>query len=356
MDNKENAITLKQLTTFAISAQIGLGILTLPSTLAKKMGHDGWIAVALSGCIIVILITFIILLMNKYQNSSILDINILLYGKYLGMFFNFIFVCYLLFITGLGNRFFAEVIRIIVLNQTPVLVIGALVSIPTIYQTTKGLKVICRFATLLLLAHILLILTFLLVLKNVRFTYLLPIGESGFFAITKNITYAFYSFLGIELITIFYPNVTNKKNAAKHIIAGSIYVTIIYIIIIIFSTALFGENKLKMLIFPMYSIEQSIKVPILERLDIFFIGFWFPIMAGSVRSYFFSSYYCLSEIFKTRRKELLIPIVFIISLSIGRIPKSLEDIFTYMNHLGLLGTANILLMVFSFFVSLVKRR
>ncbi|KAJ50257.1 spore germination protein (amino acid permease) [Clostridium tetanomorphum] len=356
MDNKENIITLKQLTIFSISAQIGLGVLTLPSTLAKKIGHDGWIAVALSGCMIIILVTFIILLMNRYQNRSILDINVLLYGKYWGMFFNFIFICYLLFITGLGNRFFAEVIRIIVLNQTPVIIIGALVSIPTIYQTAKGLKVICRFATLLLLTHILLISTFLLVMKNARFTYLLPIGESGFLAIAKDITYAFYSFLGVELITIFYPNVTDKKSTLKHIITGITYVSVIYIIIVIFSTALFGENKLKMLVFPMYNIEQSIKVPILERLDIFFIVFWFPIMAGSVRSYFFSSYYCLSKIFKTRRKKLLIAIVFIIALSIGRIPKNIEEISIYMNYLGLLGTANILLMVFSFFISLVKRR
>lgn len=356
MVDKRHEITLKQLTIFGISAQIGLGILTLPSNLAKKTGHDGWLVVAAAGCIMLLLAIFIALLINRHPNSSILDINILLYGKYFGMFFNLAFICYILFTTSLSSRLFAEMIKISVLNQTPLIVISLFIFIPTVYQVSKGLKVICRFASLLILAHITLILTFLLIVRDARVTYLMPVAKSGIITIFKNIPYAFFSFLGIELITIFYPNVTNKNNVVKYVTIESIYIAIFYIIVVAFTTALFGENKLKMIIFAMYSVERAIKVPILERLDVFFIAFWFPIMAGSVRSYFFSSYYCIAKLFKIRKEKLLIAIVFVVVIIIGRIPKNLEDIFTYMNYAALLGAANILFIAFSLFISLIRRR
>lgn len=348
-------ITSTQLMSFIISSQIGLGIITLPSTLAKKVGHDGWISVLLIG-ILVLGVTFLMTkLLDRFPDKSILDINIFLYGKAIGTLLNLMFIFYLLMSTGISSRIFSEIVSIIILKETPQLIAALVIMAPTFYFTAKGLKVICRFANLLYVGHILMIATFLLIIKYIRLTYLQPVLQTGFLKVLKSTPCTIYSFLGFELIAIFYPNVTNKAHTRKPLMLGSVYVTIYFVIITAFSILLFGEIKLKTLVFPIFNIEQAIRVPIIERLDLFFIMFWFPTMEASVRTYFFSSYYCLIKVFPIQRKKVFIAVVIGIVLIIGRIPRHFEDLSRYTDYNAMFAMINIGIMLLSFLVSFIKK-
>lgn len=355
MTGKINQISSWQLVSFIISSQIGLGILTLPSILAKKVGHDGWIPVLLSGMAVLFLVIPIIGLLKRFPGKSILDINVLVYGKIIGMLLNLLLVAYLIFSTGISTRIFVELINIIVLKETPKIVISLLIISPTFYFTVKGLKVVCRFANLLYLAHVLMLLTFLLILRNVRFTYLLPVAKPGFLELIKAMPCTAYSFLGFELAAIFYPNVINKEHTMKHIIIGIIYTAIFFTLITVVPVLLFGEDKLKLLVFPIFNIEQAIRVPVIERLDLFFIIFWFATMAASVRTYFFSSFYCVLKLFNIQRKKLLIFSIILITLIVGRIPPNFESLYAYMDYCAILGMANVGVILISLLISLAKK-
>jgi len=189
MKNKKNEITSAQLVGFTISGQIGLGSLFLPSILAGKVGHDGWISTILSGFLCIIITILIMLLLKRYSNKTIFDINFLLFGKVIGYFLNISFVLYLLFICGITIRLFEETINIIVLKYTPPVVITLLILIPTIYATSKGLKVVCKFSLLIYVAYLLVIVSFFLNFHNTRVTYLLPVGKAGIIPIIKSILY-----------------------------------------------------------------------------------------------------------------------------------------------------------------------
>ncbi|MDT8717994.1 GerAB/ArcD/ProY family transporter [Clostridium sp. 19966] len=356
MSEKLNQITSKQLISFIISSQIGLGIITLPSILAKEIGHDGWISVLLSGLAAIMIIFPIMKLLNRFPGKSILDINTILYGKIIGSILNLIFIIYLLASAGISSRSFGELINIIILQDTPQLVSYLLIMSPTLYFAAKGLKVICRFDNLLYFAHILIILPLLLVIKHVRFTYLQPVLQPGFLEVIKAVPCTIYSFLGFELITIFYPNVTNKEHTKRHVISGIAYVMMYFIIITAFSVLLFGEDKLKLIVFPIFYIEEATRVPIIERLDLFFIMVWVPTMAASVRAYFFSSYYCLTKVFHVERTKMLIAIVMIITVIIGRIPRNFESLFDYMGYNSVFGMINIGIILLSFLISCTKKR
>src|SRR4051794_11483929 len=106
--DKRHDITSNQLMIYGISAQVGTGILLLPSSLAAEEGHDGWISTLLTGILSILLIIIIMELLKRCSNKSIYEINNLLYGKYLGWFLSFIIFLYLCFATIINLRVLVE--------------------------------------------------------------------------------------------------------------------------------------------------------------------------------------------------------------------------------------------------------
>ncbi|MCH5138912.1 GerAB/ArcD/ProY family transporter [Clostridiaceae bacterium UIB06] len=355
MNDTKNDITSFQLMAFTIAGSVGIGILSLPSILAKEIGHDGWIATLATGLVCLIVIVIIMLLLRKYANKSILQINFLVYGKIIGFILNIFFIVYLLFITGITVRFFVEVTQIIILKFTPVLVTTVFILGPIVYSVSKGLKVTAKLNVLIAGAYFLLLLTFLLVIHRLKFTYIMPIGKAGFLPIIKCMKTAVYSYLGFELAPLIYPNVKDKDKAFKYMILSTAITTMLFVITVLISTMLFGEVKLSIIVFPIYSIEQSITVPVIERLDTIFILFWYPTMAGTILSYFFSSYYSIYTLFNIKRKKMLLLVITIIEILISRIPKNFEALNKYSTYSGNLGAIVIGTIIITFFISLFKK-
>lgn len=356
MNNSKHEITSVQLMAFIVSGQIGIGILTLPSILAQKVGHDGWISIICAGGICLFEGLLITRLLKSYSDKTIFEINNIVYGKILGTLLNFSYVLYLLFITGVTLRVFEEAVNIIILKLTPPLVITLLVLLSTIYGISKGLKVISRFAVMLLFSYTILIITLLLVIKYTRYTYLLPIGKAGIMNIIQGIKISSYSFLGYELTAFIYPNIKDKEKVPKYMIAALIFTTIYYSLSVIVSIMVFGENKLSMLVFPVYNIEQAIEVPVIERLDTLYILFWFPTMAASVRAYLFSAYNSISIFFNVEKGKTLLFIVVVIEIIISRIPKNFESTYAYSEYSGTIGMIVVALIIITFFISVFRKK
>lgn len=352
MNEKKNEITSIHLMGFVVAGQIGIGILTLPSLFAQKAGHDGWILTLLAGVICLILVMPVMLLLKRYKNKHIYEINILIYGKFLGYVFNLIILLYLLFITGITLRIFSEAVNIIMLRLTPPIVITVLILTPSVYATIKELKVICRFDIFIFSAYFILIASLFLVFHNLRVTYILPIGEAGFKEIVKSIPSAVYSFLGFELSAIVYPYIKDKEKSIKCISAGIIFTTLFYAFLSVVATMLYGETKLKMLSIPIYSIYQSVAVPVIERLDTVFILFWFPTMGSTIRSYLFSTCCSAFKIFRINRWKPLVFLIAAVEIFISRIPKNYESALKYTTYSGIFGIIVVVFIIITYFISL----
>lgn len=356
MIDRRNKISSIQLMIFIIGAQIGIGILDLPYRLAKNVGHDGWISVLLTGFLTGAASLIILRLLDRYKDKSIYEINRYLYGKYIGVLFNIIILLYLILAVSLGSRLLVEMVKMTVLKLTPPLVLSSFIIIPTVYLVWSGLKPVCRFASLILIMIVLIFLLFLLIGKFIRLTFIMPVGEAGINKIMGGIFTSFFAFLGFELIAVVYPNVTDKQNASKHITIGSIITTLFYTLFTLLTTGFFGENMLKHLIFPLYSLTRSYRAPVLERIDLYFIALWVPAMAISLRAYFYSTYDSINKMFNIKRKTLSILIFTIAAILIGRIPKDLVELYEYLNILSLSGIGVAVFIIMSYIVSLINKR
>ncbi|MCM0650727.1 spore germination protein [Clostridium swellfunianum] len=356
MNDSRHDITSTQLMALLVSAEIGAGIVTLPSILAQKVGHDGWISIIITGFLCIAVGLIIMNLLKSYSDKTIFQINDIIYGKILGFILNFSFLLYLVFIAGMTLRVFMEIVNIIVLKLTPPLVITVIISISTVYGVAKGLKVIARFSVMLYFSYFIMILTLLMAIKYTRYTYLLPVGYAGLSNIANGVKISAYSFLGFELVAVIYPNIKNKDKAATYMCLSIAITTLYYVMAVVVTTAMFGETKLAMLVFPIYNLEQSLNIPVIERFDIFYIMFWFPTIASSVRAYFFSAYYGITKVFKIRMKKLLIFALAVAVIAISRVPRNFEAMYDYLKFGGNLGIFLIFIINITFLISFVKRR
>ncbi|MHC1681997.1 MAG: GerAB/ArcD/ProY family transporter [Clostridiaceae bacterium] len=330
MNDTNNLITSKQLMSFIISAQIGFGVLSLPSDLAQFLGHDGWISLLMSGIIILLISSLLMVLLKRFKDKSIFKINKIAFGKILGSIFNIILIIHLIFLTTVGIRSFSEILSVVILKSTPQIATVISILIPTMYMTSKGLKVICRYTSSLYISYIALILLLLLSKNKFIYTFLLPVNEIGFPTLIKFYYVPFFSFIGYNLAAIIHNNVRDKENSTKYMIFAQIFVVIFFLVITILITLVFGENKLKIMILPVFTAIQALHMPVIEHLDTIFILFWFPTMASSFNCFYFCSYYSLMKAFNLRNKNLVLCLLSVIILFISRIPKNYFHLMFYI--------------------------
>lgn len=356
MVERKHMITSNQLRTFVISAQVGIGILVLPSKLAGDTGHDGWISIVLAGIISISAAIIIVKLLQLYNDKSIYEINKVIFGVYVGNTINYLILFYLLFATAIGIRIFASVINITILRLTPPIILSIYVLIPTLYLMWYGLKPICRFANLIYLIMFIIIIFFLLISKYLRLTLLLPVGDAGLYQIIKGVFPSMFALLGFELTAIIYPNITDKNRVLKNVIWANV-ISVIYILLnVLVITSLFSETMTSNLVFPFFTLARSYKAPIFERIDMYFIALWFPAMAISLRAYFFSTHYSINKIFNIKKTTLSLIILTICSVLLSRIPKDFNEVNTYSDILNIIGLGFITYIIICYFIAVISKK
>ena len=355
MDKRENNITSSQLMGLIISIQIGTGILSLPASLSTVCGHDGWILMLVYGILITAVIFFIIKLMNRYNNKSIYGINKLLYGKYLGSLLNLLIVLYLWYSACLSLRSYTNVVHVDLLRSTPTLVLCIFMIMPTYYLTWYGLKYVVRFASMKYFSLSFCCILFLLVFKDLRLNFLMPIGESGIEGIKASFSPCIYAFLGYEIISVIYPEITNKKKAMKYAIGSNIITTIFYILLLLVVTSFFGEEMLKKSMFPTIALSRAYRAPIIERMDVLFIAIWLPAMAMTTRGYFCIAYYSINKLLNLKKKGIYLFIFTSITILLSNVPKSMSNIEIYSNGMMIAGTIFSIFLVVCYLFSFIRK-
>ena len=174
-----NTFTARQMALFLVSAQVGLGMIVLPSTLAQKLGHDGWLAVLLTGALSTAVALPLGLLVRRHGGKSIYEINRALFGRIAGTVLNVALLVYLNFLTIMAIRLFTEFIQLYQLGFTPAIAAAVLVIAPTYYVVSQGLQPLSRFSVFLLVVLAAIVALSFLVHGDIRTSFLRPVGAAG---------------------------------------------------------------------------------------------------------------------------------------------------------------------------------
>lgn len=350
----KNDITSKQFFVFIVTSQIGTGIITLPNQLAGKVGHDGWIPTLIGGIICSLLILVQLLLLKKYKDKCIIEINKKLYGKIIGQIFNLFLIVYVFYGSCIILRRIGDIISSEVLKATPSLVAGLFTMIPSLYLLYYGLTPICRVANEVFFIITITILMYIISLGNMDFMALLPIGEMGIMPILKTIDITIYTYIGFELIVFIYPCIKDKENAIKYGELAVLSVTIFFTLTVAVLTGVFGENMLKGLSSSLIFFSGIINIPVIERIDLFFIVMWLPLAACVVRNFMFCTYYSLEKMFSIKCRNLIITLLMLSSILVSRVPKTFSETEKVVNIFSIYSLIIDIFFIICFLFSIIK--
>jgi spore germination protein (amino acid permease) len=349
-----NAITSKQMMRFTFVCQTGIGVINLPALLAKEVGHDGWISVLATGIIAIFLSSLIVVLLRRFSDKCIYDITKLLFGRVAGFIINTLFFIYLIFTTSGGLMVFLVYLKITLFPLTPSIVMAPLIILPSIYMVWQGMKTVARFKMVTIFAYVIVIIYIILLVKKMRFSFLLPIGETGFATLLSSIRTSFFAFIGLELIAIFYPEISDKENALKSHVCANLFTMLFIIVVVLACTALFGENLLAVINIPLFNLSRVYHAPIIERVDLYLISAWFIAMGCSIRAYMMAAYYSMGKIFRMKKSFLIYVLFISVIIGLSLLIIDINKAFMFLDAINYGGIGAVILLMLCLILSMFR--
>ena len=334
----------------------GLGVVSLPSALAKEAGHDAWISLLISGLLATIVSVLLAVLLNRYVDKDIYDINKYIFGSIIGTFLNLLLFSYLIMAAARGVRVFTLFLRLTVLPMSPPVAISPFVLLPSIYLVYQGVKYIARFKYLSGISYLLVLLFMVLLLDQLKFSFLLPVGEAGITPILSSIPISFQAFIGLELIVFLFPLITNKSKAFIANTAAIVLSLLFFLMVMVVSTALFGAEFLSIQTIPLFNMARSYNAPIVERVDLYIVALWLIVMGCAMRAYMFTAYYSLEKLFRVKKSPISLGLFFVALVALSRIPRDINQAFMFLELSNYIGIAVLLYFVFCLLLSFVRTK
>jgi len=272
---KFNASLLLFTTT---AVQIGVGIHGFQSVIYKEAKQDAWISIIISFIAAHLVVFVMFKTLEMYGSDDIFGIQINVFGKYLGNLMNLVLISYCLLAFFVVIRTYTEVINVWVFPDLSTSFITITVLLIVIYTFSGGLRVIigiCFFSYVLPL-WILAILLFPLEYAN--YNHVLPVFGSDLISILKGAYSMSFTIVGFEVLNVLYPFVKEQNKAKKYVHLGLLSTLAIYLFVMLISLSFFSGEQLEKYIWATLTMFSIIRLPFIERIELFTICFWLIII------------------------------------------------------------------------------
>lgn len=278
MFSNNNLISIRQLGFLLILDIFGLGITSLPRKMAEFGGQNGWLFISIGILIAVLCLFFINQVAMMYPNDSFFEYTCKIVGKPLALIISFGFIIKILMTISFEVRIFAEILREIILSNTPFWIISMSMILLGSYMASKGFEARARISELLIwVVFIPLAFVFFIALFDIDFSNLKPLFKEFSYdeALRGGFT-SLFCFSGIQYIFFVYPYVREKDKIATSTTKAVIFVGIVTILICLITIARFGKFDVVHQMWPVLEIMDTLNLPgsFVERQEALIMTFW----------------------------------------------------------------------------------
>ncbi|MFL0195576.1 Ger(x)C family spore germination protein [Clostridium sp. WILCCON 0269] len=330
MEHK-NFITGFGLFSTIVATIVGVGIFSYPRELASKVGTDGWIVTIGAGILIYLLfyISYKAIKVNEYNKFNIiLERN---FGKIFGGILALGFVAYNVFSISLGMRIFVEVVKMYLLERTPTEFLIIITIFAGIYLVRNEVDALVKFNEVSFwIMFIPIILMLLCALNKTDFTNILPVFRNDAYNYLDALKSAIYSFAGIEIIYLIGPFVKNKSSINKIALKSVIFITLFYVIVVVFVLAIFSKEQTKILLWPTITMINSINIQgaFIERWEGIVMAIWIIFYFTTFSNVYYLSSDIIRDVFKLDDIKLssaiIAPAIYIVALY----PQNIAELYS----------------------------
>lgn len=338
MFSTNNKISVRQLQTLLILDIFGMGITTLPRKMAEISQQDGWISLILGtllACFFAFLITSLCILFPK---EGFVQYSRRLLSYPIGTLLSLGLVVKIIVSLSMELRIFSEIIKQIILFETPIWLISICMLMVGSYAASKGYEARGRISEILIfVVFIPLVFVFLIAVTDVDFTNLKPILASDKGNLFKGALSCGFSFSAIEFVLLAYPYLNkNKEKAGKRIIFSVLCAGLILSVITALTISRFGIFDMVHQMWPVLEIMDTIDLPgsFLERQDALIMSFWIIAIFVIINAGMFFSSLLLKNITEKGTHTFFILISMVIVYIISFIPKNIAELYYFMDKLN----------------------
>ncbi|MCM2589298.1 GerAB/ArcD/ProY family transporter [Rossellomorea marisflavi] len=343
------------------TAQTGVGIAGLPRVVFMEANRDAWICVFLSGLTISLVLFVMVTILKSYESADLYGIHKDVYGKWLSVLFNCIYIVYLLCVTFIIMMNYIEMVQAWIFPKIqPWLVMGLLL-ILLAYGVSGGFRVVAGICFLGFIFAFWLVFMIYTPIKFMSFDHLLPVMTASTDELMKGIYKSSFSMVGFELLFVYYPYIKEKQKVLKYALIGSGYTTILFTVLTVVSIGFFSHETLMKTIWPVLSMFKILRIPNLERFEFIAVSFWMLIILPNICVYFWSAVRGMKRTFNLSHKKTIL----IFSLMIWGVSIFLENRTLINTITDRIATGSfilsfvypfILLILVKFRTKLIKRR
>ncbi|MGO1370009.1 GerAB/ArcD/ProY family transporter [Senegalia sp. (in: firmicutes)] len=341
MTGGNDKITKGQSATLIIGSILGVGILTLPSELAKESGNSGMIMIIIGTILSIFIISIFTKLMLKFESKTVVEIMDELLPRPIAIIFESIFVLFYISSAAAVVRIFADIVKMFLLKETPLEVIIISMLLASVYIVRKGIEGIARLVQVILpIVIIPFALLLISLIPELDFQSVNNIMRFNTSDILKGLNVSLFSFIGMDIVLISMAYVEKPKKILKYNISVISFLGLIYLIIFIVVTCQFGIEQTRDLLWPTLFLMKTINIPgsFLENVEGVVIGLWTFIVIQSLCVILMQTNIILSKSFKLKEIDFLavaiIPILYLLAL----VPQNINEVYYYIglfsNYLG----------------------
>ncbi len=306
-------ITTPQTIVLIITTLIGVWITTLPATLAEKSGPDSWLMVIIGGGISVLGAAIVTSTGRQFPEKTFIEYSVETLGVF-GHLFNLGLIIYLVILTGMVVRIFGEVIKVFLLDRTPIEVIILTMLALCVYLTRHGIEPIARTAEVLLPILMLpvIIIYLMIILFNGDLSNFMPFLRLDFKEIIAGTKATVVSFLGFEVLLLFIPLMQNPHQSTYSSFVAILMVSILYLFVVVTVIAVLGIVETSLLIWPGISVLRMTETAgtVFPRMDVVILSLWSIAGFTTISPMLFASAFGISRILKAREfKSFIVPLV-----------------------------------------------
>lgn len=344
--NKDPKISSIQIRALLVSTIIGIGVLSMYNQLANIMDKDGWIAIILSGLLVVLMLIIISKIFQGNPGKDFFEIGNETLGKFAFSIILCIYVVYYIVVNAYISRQLGELIKGFLLPNTPIQLIIVLFLLSISYAAASEIDVIARVTYMMYPVIIIFtIVLFLVSLPGADITNVLPVFQSDLSKLPEGVKVALFSFSGFEVTLFAFPFVEDKKKLTKTCISAIAIITAIYLALFMVTLSQFSIEQIKSDPFPLLMVTKLIDLPgyFLQNLDGLVMAIWVMLIFSTITPFHYSAGKILSKIFKTKSHAILVlmlvPVIYILAI----IPRSIIELNSIMS--GVIAYLSILVSV-----------
>ncbi|MFC4559428.1 endospore germination permease [Virgibacillus kekensis] len=323
------------------SIVIGVGILTMPRSIAEDtVSADGWISLLVGGVFVIFLTWLVGKLGSRFPQQPFLEYASKVISRPGAIGMTLLFSTLGVLIAAYEMRVIAQVSSKYLFEETPVPVIGLTFLLVVVYAVC-GTKA-GWFRINMMFFPIIVFISLSVVLFTTgwfKMENLLPAFKTDIGSYLDAFKNSILSFTGFGIILFFSVLVKDPKGMPKKAAIGMSYAVVLYILFYIMCIGVFGNLVTANLQFPTIELAKNVEIPggFFERFESIFFVIWIMAIFNTTVMALGAALMAIQSVFRQVRKEkvvfMLSPLIFLI----GMIPHDENELGTFGSFLGYYG-------------------